>query len=101
MTNQYSAIKDHNAIVVAISVDNLSNAQAMARNSGVPFPILYNPEKDVVQAYGVLNPQDNNLARPSTFVIDSSGVIRWKYLGSTYDRPSPQQVLQALADISG
>ena len=52
-------------------------------------------------AYGVLNPQDNNLARPSTFVIDSSGVIRWKYLGSTYDRPSPQQVLDALADISG
>ena len=90
-----------NAEVVAISVDNLSNAQAMARNSGVPFPILYNPEKDVVQAYGVLNPQDNNLARPSTFIIDSSGVIRWKYLGSTYDRPSPQLVLQALAGLSG
>ena len=101
MTNQYSAIKSHNAVVVAVSVDDLSNAQAMARNSGVPFPILYNPEKDVVKAYGVLNPQDNNLARPSTFIIDSSGVIRWKYLGSTYDRPSPQQVLQELANLSG
>ncbi len=101
MTKQYSAIEDQNAIVVAISVDNLANAQAMASSSGVPFPILYNPERDVVQVYGVLNPQDNNLARPSTFVIDSSGVIRWKYLGSTYDRPSPQQVLQALAEISG
>ncbi len=88
-------------MVVAVSVDDLSNAQAMARNSGVPFPILYNPEKDVVKAYGVLNPQDNNLARPSTFIIDSSGVIRWKYLGSTYDRPSPQQVLQELANLSG
>ena len=99
MTNQYGAIKDHNAIVVAISVDNLSNAQTMASNSGVSFPILYNPDKDVVKAYGVLNPQDNNLARPSTFIIDSSGVIRWKYLGSTYDRPSPQQVLQGLAGL--
>ena len=87
--------------MVAVSVDNLSNAQTMARNSGVPFPILYNPDRDVVRAYGVLNPQDNNLARPSTFIIDSSGVIRWKYLGSTYDRPSPQQVLQELAKISG
>ena len=101
MTNYYSQIKGHNAIVVAISVDDLSNAQTMARNSGVPFPILYNPGKDVVQAYGVLNPQDNNLARPSTFIVDRSGVIRWKYLGSTYDRPSPQQVLQELAKISG
>ena len=85
---------------MAISVDNLANAQTMARGSGVPFPILYNPERDVVKAYGVLNAQDNNLARPSTFIIDSSGVIRWKYLGSTYDRPSPQQVLQELTKLS-
>ena len=87
--------------MVAISVDNLSNAQTMARSSGVPFPILYNPERDVVKAYGVLSPQDNNLAMPSTFIIDSAGVIRWRYLGGTYDRPTPQQVLEQLAKLSG
>ena len=90
-----------NAEVVAISVDNLSNAQAMARNSGVSFPILYNPEKDVVQAYGVLNPQDNNLARPSTFIIDSSGVIRYKFVGSTAHRTPIEELLSQLAALSG
>ncbi len=90
-----------NAEVVAISVDNLANAQRMAGNSGVPFPILYNPDKDVVQAYGVYNLHNDNLATPSTFIIDSSGVIRYKYVGSTTDRPSPQDVLSQLAGLSG
>jgi len=43
----------------------------------------------------------NNIAKPSTFIIDKDGIIRWKYVGSTGDRPSPQIVLQELKAIEG
>lgn len=49
--------------------------------------------------YGVL--AGNNIAIPSTFIIDKEGVIRWKYVGSTGDRPDPETVLAELKAIEG
>ncbi len=66
----------------------------------MPFPILYNPNKTVPQEYGVFN-RDNGLAIPATFIIDKSGVIRWKYVGGTYDRPAADVVIEALNAVDG
>ena len=90
-----------NAEVVAISIDDLSGAQAMASNSGVDFPILYNPDKDVVQAYGVFNLTGDRLATPSTFIVDASGVIRYKFVGGTAHRTPIEELLSQLAALSG
>ena len=101
MTKHYDAIMGHDAEVVAISIDDLSGAQAMAGSSGVAFPILYNPAKDVVEAYGVFNLTGDGLATPSTFIIDTSGVIRYKFVGTTTHRTPVNVLLDELADLSG
>jgi peroxiredoxin len=42
------------------------------------------------------------LAIPSTFIIDSAGVIRWKYVGrGASDRPPVDEVLKQIAAIGG
>jgi len=45
----------------------------------------------------VLHPREN-LARPAVFIIDKRGVVRYVHVGRNFrDRPSLQQVMQALA----
>ena len=98
MADQYAAIEEHDAIVLAISADDLSGAQEAAQSWGPPFPILYNPGGSVIQDYGVFT---GKLAMPSTFIIDKDGIIRWKHIGSKTDRPSPQTVIRQLQALDG
>ena len=94
LTDHYTAIEQQDAILLAVSADNLQGAETAAYEWKAPFSILYNSDKSVITDYGVL--ADNNIATPSTFVIDKEGVIRWKYIGTTGDRPSPETILQQL-----
>lgn len=94
MAAQYADIEAHDAIVLAVSADDLSGAQEAAQSWGPPFPILYNPDKTVIDTYGV---RAGNIATPATFVIDKSGTIRWRYIGGNKtDRPSPTTVIAQL-----
>ena len=102
MTKEYDQIRDFDAEIVAISTDDLSNARVMAERVGIPFPVLYDPNADVVRFYGVFNLAGDDLAAPSTFIIDKEGVIRFKHIGtSTSDRTSAQEVLEQLRLIEG
>ena len=86
--------------MLAISTDDLSGAETIANSIGIPFPILYNKETDVVRAYGVYDLLNDGLSAPATFVIDKEGVIRWKYVGSGLgDRPSVGRILEELGNL--
>lgn len=98
MGKKYNQIEKQDTIVLAVSADNLSGAEDAANAWGPPFPILYNPDASVIKDYGVFA---GKLATPSTFIIDKNGVIRWKYIGGTYDRPPAKTVIQQLEDIRG
>ncbi len=82
--------------MVAISVDNLSGAEDIARQVGIPFPVLYDPSAEVTRLYEVHNPSDGGRATPSTFVIDAEGIIKWKFVGSTSHRTSVSSILAQL-----
>ena len=99
LTDHYAAIKKEDAIILAVSADDLKGAEGAAHQWGAPFPILSDSDRAAINAYGVL--AENNIAKPSTFIIDKNGVIRWKYVGSTGDRPEPETVLQQLQDLEG
>ena len=74
----------------------------MVEQLNIPFPILYDPSREVPEAYGVYNLLGDRLATPSTFIVDMNGVIKWKFVGSSIgDRPSIPELLEQLADIEG
>ena len=102
LTNTYNMAKDLDAEVLAISTDDLSWAQYIVDDVGVPFPVLYDPTAEVVKQYGVYNLLGDRLATPSTFVIDKEGVIRWKFVGKRINaRPSVWTVLDQLRGLGG
>ena len=86
--------------MLAISVDDLSNASEIVQELDIPFPVLYDPSGNVPRSYEVFELLERNLAAPATFVIDKQGVIRWKHVGrAAGDRPSADEILARLADL--
>ena len=100
MQRDYQIIQDLQAEVLAISVDDLSEAAYIVEDIGLQFPVLYNPDADVVRQYGVFDLMGDGLATPSTFLIDRQGNIRWKYVGSSIsDRASSQEIISKLKEL--
>jgi peroxiredoxin len=79
------------------------SAAAVARFAArrpVEFPLLLDPSREVIRAYGVyqfLWFDAFNIARPAVFVIDAGGTIRKIFVGeSQTDRPAAGRVRDAL-----
>jgi len=97
LQSAYPQFREHGAEVLALAVQNLSGAQAMDEAVQADFPILADADHAVAAAYGVFNLLGDNLAAPSTFIVDSQGRIAWSYVGTDVaDRPSPSEILSHL-----
>ena len=88
--------------MLAIGVDDLSNATGIVQELNIPFPVLYDPSGGVPQSYRVYELIEPGLATSSTFVVDRDGVIRWKYVaGSIGDRLEAATVIKQLSALEG
>lgn len=68
-------------------------AEAMAKDLGVTFPIVFDPESQASQAYGID-------AMPTTILIDRDGNIRYKHRGlpKNYEEKYRTEVRELLAE---
>ena len=88
---------ERNTEIVAISMDNLENAKAMAEVTGAQFQVLYDHEVMVVRRFGVYNILGDGVAAPSAFVIGKKRSLEWSYIGKNAgDRPSIDDLLSKL-----
>ena len=85
--------------MLAVSVDDLSQAARAVEELGLEFPILYDKTGDVVKSYGVFV-ESSGIARPSTFIIDTEGVVRWDFIGSTNHRTPAREIIEQLRRLS-
>ena len=82
------------AEIVALSADTPEQARMTVSELGIAYPILSDSSRTYIRAYDVLHPQEG-IARPSVFVLDRDGVVRWQHVGmNAADRP-------AIADVLG
>lgn len=65
------------------------------------FPFLSDPGHRVIGRYGLLNPDNpRNIPHPTTFVIDTAGVVRWKFIEIDYRiRPTNEMIVEALEAV--
>jgi len=81
--------------IVAISVDPVAKSSDLARDHGLSFPLLADPDLKVIRAYGVED-EWNEIAWPAEFLVDAPGVIRWREMArSVGKRPSANDILRA------
>ena len=91
------------AQVYGISVDTFFTLAAFKKDQNLNFPLLSDFNKDVIQAYGVFNPDMiglKGIAKRSTFVIDKDGIIRHaEVLDDARNEPNYDKVFDTLAKL--
>lgn len=71
------AFRDANAVIVGISVDDVTSHKKFEEKHSLPFTLLADPTKETTRAYGVLKRYMGmaELAKRETFLIDPAGRI--------------------------
>ena len=93
-----SAIQAAGAVVLGVSADTSQSHKAFAEKFHLPFSILADPDKHIIEAYGVKMPL-LGFAKRVTFLIDRQGIVR-KVIRDTRTKDHDQQVLALLKGIS-
>lgn len=82
---------------VVISTDPPDISRALSRDAGYTFTFLSDPSLTVIRRYDVA---DGDAARPAEFLLDSTGVVRWRNLtNSMFVRARPEQMLEAIRTL--
>ena len=86
--------------VLGVSVDTPFSLKAWAEKEGYQFPLLSDfwPHGDVARAYGVFN-EDAGLAVRGTFLIDTSGVVRFAEVNAPGEARDQQGWKKAVAEL--
>ncbi|KPJ80719.1 MAG: hypothetical protein AMJ58_07775 [Gammaproteobacteria bacterium SG8_30] len=76
------AFREVGAVILGVSVDDVTSHKEFAEEYSLPFPILADAEKKVATRYGVLTKFLGmmELARRDTFLIDPQGRIAKHYV---------------------
>jgi len=73
--DSFKGVSDIGVQIVGVSPQSVASHQRFANSFSIPFPLLSDPAKKVVGAYGVDGPFGFGVRR-ATFLIDSSKIIR-------------------------
>jgi peroxiredoxin Q/BCP len=86
---------------VGISVDEVETSKGFAKDLGLGFPLLSDPDMSVIRAYGVAD-EGNEIAWPAEFLVDPGGSVRWRATAQRVGtRPSANDVLRAFDAAGG
>jgi peroxiredoxin Q/BCP len=87
------------ATLWGISPQDIDSHENFAMKRGLGFPLLADPDRVAIRAYGVNGPLGHT--KRSVFVLDADGVVRWSHvsrLGITYqDTATLTGVLRTLS----
>lgn len=82
--DDFSSFENNETVVLAVSVDQQDESNRFKTEYKLPFPVVGDPNKEIIKKYGVEILSRNNFeyAKRTTFLIDKEGVIRyidWDY----------------------
>ena len=94
----FGALKAAGAVILGVSADDEASHKAFAEKFNLPFSLLADPGRTIIEAYGVKMPVVG-FAKRVTFVIDRQGTIR-KVLADVDTGGHDRQVLEILKTLS-
>ncbi len=97
---RYPQFLEKGAVVLGVSKDSVASHKKFEEKYGLPFPLLSDPETEVIQAYDVWKEKKNygkvsmGVVR-TTYLIDEKGFIA-KAFGKVKAADNPEQMLAEL-----
>lgn len=96
----YPQFREKGAVVLGVSKDSVASHKKFEEKYGLPFTLLSDTEKEVLQKYDVWK-EKNNYGKISmgvvrtTYLIDENGIIS-KAFGKVKAAENPEQMLKEL-----
>jgi peroxiredoxin len=92
--------QEFQAELLGISVDGAWCHSAFAKQNKLHFPLLadFEPKGAVARTYGVYDEKDGVCER-ALFVINTAGIIHWRYVSPMGVNPGANGILSALEDL--
>ena len=81
--------------MLGISGDTPFSHAEYHKRHALPFPLLSDVHRKVIQAYGVWD-EERNVAYRSTVVVDREGRLRWSQAGDRLMTRSGAEILRVL-----
>jgi peroxiredoxin len=103
VAEDYSGWTDLGAEVIGISVDSPFVNAKFAEETGAPFPILSDFNRDVATAYGVRDDDYfgmRGVATRSVFVIDRAGRVVYSWVAEEDEPPDLDRVRSVLRELA-
>jgi alkyl hydroperoxide reductase subunit AhpC len=85
--------------IAGISTDSTTQSQAVVEEMNLPFDLLSDKDKTVINTYNLLNPfEHGGIAKPALFLVLPSGEITYRSLDGTARRADISDLLDHLKE---
>jgi peroxiredoxin len=96
-------IRKRGVTLAAVVVDPVETNETLARDAGLEFPILSDPDMRLIDAYGLRHRaghDGNDIALSASILIDGEGIVRWASVSENVRvRPTPREVLARIDEL--
>lgn len=93
----YQKIRAAGASLAALSVDAPEKSEALRRELHLPFPILSDTERRVVQEWDLYNPREKGgIAKPAVFIIERDRRVLYGAVDTISTRVPPSEIIRVL-----
>jgi peroxiredoxin len=90
-------IRSGGAKLVAVSVDPPNRSEALRQQLSLPFPILCDTGKRLVQEWDIYNPREKRgIAKPAIFVIGPDRRVRYAAVDTVSTRVPASEIIRVL-----
>ncbi len=99
MQDNYHKFQAAGAELIAISSDNVAATEQTVEKEGLKFVVLADNDREVIEAYNVVDPANKRIARPASYVIRKDGTVAWKSLDPKVGRVPTAKILEELGKL--
>lgn len=97
----YNEIRSAGAILVAASVDGPDRSETLRQQLSLPFPILCDNRRRVVQDWDIYNPREKGgIAKPAVFIIGRDRIVRYAAVDTVSTRVSPSEIVRVQTEAA-
>lgn len=100
--DHYEEIRAAGAGLVAASVDSPPKSEVLRRELRLPFPILCDTERRLIQDWDIYNAREKGgIAKPAVFVIDRDRTVRYSKVDHIATRVPAPEIVRILGAAAG
>jgi peroxiredoxin len=95
-----SEFKNKGVAVIAVSADEKAGALKRRGESGLTFPVVPDPQRKLINAFGATNHARGNIAYPTVYFIDKKGTVADVYADPQMARLQAPEMLTKIESLT-